>query len=950
MSLRLLKILVISLTACVAALTSCTPKKNTAATRNYQAFITRYNVYYNGYDHYRETLNEMESTYEDDFTRLLPMHPAEARSNPKSPQPSGSFTRSIEKAQKAIQLRSIKKRPRRTPGKSRDPEYREWLKREEYNPFIHNAWMLMARSQYMDGDFLGAAATFMYIARHFWWLPSTVTEARIWQARSYCAAGWVHEAQVTLERVKPKELTSVSLEGLYAYTAADIAIASGHYDEAIPPLRTAISRTKGTQRTRLTFLLGQLLERQGDNAGASEAFKKVGASINAPYRTRFNARIRRGATATGADAASELKAIRRMTRYDRNKPYLDQIHHAEGNLLLALGDTAAAVKAYTAAVDKSTRQGIDMAMASLALGELYFALGDYDKAQPRYAVAVPMLADDYPGLDRIKLRSDVLDELAVHSRNVHLQDSLLELADMPEAQRMAVIDRMIRELIKREEEERREQERQQREEEAMDSEQPDAQQGTANAPTTFTLNSDKSWYFYNNAAKAAGAAEFRRRWGGRKLEDNWRRRNKSDYAAIASEETPEESDTTATESDGAQQTTAAADDPHNPQYYLKDIPQTAEQRAKAHEIIQEGLYNMGLILKDKLEDYPAAERPWLRLLADYPDNVYRLDTYYNMYLMYMRQGNIAEAEKYRALIVSEFAESPLGQAMTDPQYLENLKAMPERQERLYEQAFEGFIGGDNAAVKAATAEAQEKYPLSPLMPKFLFLDALTHITDGDTPGFVAALRSLLEKYPDAEAAPLASAYIKGATSGRKLHTPSSAGAGMIRSTRLIAADAQTPDAAAADTIVFSLDPEVPQMLLLTFPADSVSANEVLYEVARFNFNTFTIRDFDLEQMQFGNLGILTVKGFANLGEISRYLSMIQGQQGAHLPDAVVPMVVSEENFTVILRNGLSLDQYQRAAEAATAKGVHEAVLAPDEYPGEDEMYGSDDEPENTQEP
>ena len=949
MSIRLLKILAISLTACVASLTSCTPKKNTAATRNYQAFITRYNVYFNGNEHYRETLKEMESTYEDDFTRLLPMHPAEARSNPKSPQPSGSFTRSIEKAQKAIQLRSIKKRPRRTPGKSRDPEYREWLKREEYNPFIHNAWMLMARSQYMDGDFLGAAATFMYIARHFWWLPSTVTEARIWQARSYCAAGWVHEAQVTLERVKPKELTSGPLEGLYAYTAADIAIASGHYDNAIDQLRTAISHIKGTQRTRLTFLLGQLLERKGDNAGATEAFKKVGSSISAPYRTRFNARIRRGATATGADASSELKAIRRMMRYDRNKPYLDQIHHAEGNLLLALGDTAAAVKAYTAAIDKSTRQGIDMAMASLALGELYFTLGEYDKAQPRYAVAVPMLADDYPGLDRIKLRSDVLDELAVHSRNVHLQDSLLELADMPEAQRMAVIDRMIHELIKREEEERREQERQQREEEAMDSEQPDAQQGTANAPTAFTLNSDKSWYFYNNAAKAAGATEFRRRWGGRKLEDNWRRRNKSDYAAIASEETAEESDTTATESESAAPATAAADDPHNPQYYLKDIPQTPEQRTKAHEIIQEGLYNMGLILKDKLEDYPAAERPWLRLLADYPDNVYRLDTYYNMYLMYMRQGNVDEAEKYRVLIVSEFAESPLGQAMTDPQYLENLKAMPERQERLYEQAFEGFIGGDNAAVKAAAAEAQEKYPLSPLMPKFLFLEALTHISDGDTPGFVAALRSLLEKYPDAEAAPLASAYIKGATSGRKLHAPATGGSGMIRSTRLIAADAQAPEVT-ADTIVLSLDPEVPQMLLLTFPIYSVSANEVLYEVARYNFNTFSIRDFDLEQMQFGNLGILTVRGFANLSEISRYLSMIQGPQGARLPQAVVPMVVSEENFALILRNGLSLDQYQRATEAAAAKGVHEAVLAPDEYPGEEEMYGGDDETENTQEP
>ncbi|MDE7452081.1 MAG: tetratricopeptide repeat protein, partial [Paramuribaculum sp.] len=132
------KWLLIFAAVCATLLGSCTPKKNTAATRNYQAFITRYNIYFNGDEHYKETLKSMETGYEDDFTKLIPMHPAEARDNKDAPQPNGDFTRSIEKAQKAIQLRSIKKRPQRIPGKSRDPEYREWLKREEYNPFIHN--------------------------------------------------------------------------------------------------------------------------------------------------------------------------------------------------------------------------------------------------------------------------------------------------------------------------------------------------------------------------------------------------------------------------------------------------------------------------------------------------------------------------------------------------------------------------------------------------------------------------------------------------------------------------------------------------------------------------------------------------------------------------------------------------------------------------------------------
>lgn len=48
-----------------------------------------------------------------------------------------------------------------------DPKYREYMKRDEYNPFIHNAWRLMGKAQYYKGDFLGAAATFLYISRHF---------------------------------------------------------------------------------------------------------------------------------------------------------------------------------------------------------------------------------------------------------------------------------------------------------------------------------------------------------------------------------------------------------------------------------------------------------------------------------------------------------------------------------------------------------------------------------------------------------------------------------------------------------------------------------------------------------------------------------------------------------------------------------------------------------------
>ena len=144
-----------------------------------------------------------------------------------------------------------------------------------------------------------------------------------------------------------------------------------------------------------------------------------------------------------------------MTRYERNKEYLDQIYYAIGNLYLSRRDTTQAKKNYSLAVEKSTRAGIDKALAQLALGNILFNQRDYVKAQACYSEAVPLLPDNYPGYKDLRRRSDVLDELAVYAGNVHLQDSLLKLASMSPEQQRAACQKIVDDLIKREKEEAR---------------------------------------------------------------------------------------------------------------------------------------------------------------------------------------------------------------------------------------------------------------------------------------------------------------------------------------------------------------------------------------------------------------------------------------------------------------------------------------------------------------
>lgn len=293
------------------------------------------------------------------------------------------------------------------------------------------------------------------------------------------------------------------------------------------PLQRAAKVAKGSQKGRLYFLLGQVQTRLGDKKAAYSAYREAGKGAGADYRAKFNARIKQSEVYTGTNISGEVRALRGMTKYERNKEFLDQIYYAIGNLYLSRGDTLKAEQNYALAIEKSTRGGIDKALAQLALGRIYFDRRDYVKAQPLFSEAISQLSDNYPDYKLIKKRSDVLDELSTYSGNVQLQDSLLTLSKMTAEEQMKVCERLAKEYSEKKKKE--EEEAKLEEAKAQAAAQGQTTQNQ-NSPTQFSMNNDKSWYFYNTQTKNQGKTEFQRRWGARKLEDDWRRRNKNTFS------------------------------------------------------------------------------------------------------------------------------------------------------------------------------------------------------------------------------------------------------------------------------------------------------------------------------------------------------------------------------------------------------------------------------------
>ena len=898
--------------AMMVTLAACSNKTNTARSRFWQSFTTKYNVYFHGKTNYDEQMKEMMDGYEDDYSQRLYMHPAEARANPKAKQPSGSFDRTIEKMEKAIALHSIKKKPKRKGGK--DAKAREWMARDEYNPFIHNAWYLLAKSQYMKGDFLDAAATFRYISRHFTWKKDLVQECEVFEALCYCAMGWTTEADNVLSHVHMDEITNKHVRALANAAFADYYIKSQNTEEAIPYLAKAIKGFKGNNKVRMSFLLGQLYEDVGDKHNAYLAYKQAGSSSGSTYRTKFNARIKQSAVYEGANIASEVRALKRMTRYDRNKEYLDQIYYAIGNLYLSHGDTATAIENYKLSIEKSPtdQSRVEKAISQLTLGGLYFEQRQYDEAQPCYAEAIPLINEDYPNYKMLKKRSDVLDELAVYSQNVTLQDSLLTLAAMTPEEQRAIIAKIIEELKKKEKEEAENAAR----EKYLAQQNAQGNPLANNNDQATPLTNDKSWYFYNTTLKNAGKAQFQKLWGNRKLEDNWRRRDKTtfsfedeenDSALMALKDSVLIDAVTGDTVKVDLEAVKRSEDPHYEEYYLKQIPKTEEEIQSAHDIIQEGLYNMGIILKDKMEDYSAAAYEFDQLLKRYPDNTYRLDVYYNMYMMFMRNGQVSDAEPYRDSILTLFPESKYGMAMQDPNYLENLKNMTRDQENMYESAYANYLSDNHSAVHEAYAEMMRKYPLSKIMPKFMFIDALSYLTEKNHDKFKETLKDMLQRYPQTDITPVASEIVKQLNQGRRLEGGGSNARGMLWTTRL--SNDTTPQALERTFTPFAEDNDKPQVFILLYPSDSVNSNMLLYEVARHNFNSFKVKDYDIEQMNFGSLGLLVVKGLDNFKEATNYRSVFEQDQSIRIPRQVHYVIISVDNFNLLLNEGRTFEDY-----------------------------------------
>ena len=920
------KLLYISIVATVVmlAMAGCSTQKNDAKSRWWHSFTARYNTYYNGSQAFIEGSIEKENANKDNFTEMIPLYMV-SNKNSKS---TGlmKFDRAIEKSEKAIKQHSIKKRPEWTKNRRKTAKDIEWLNRKEYNPFLWKAWLLLGKSQFQKGNFDEAAATFSYMSRLYSTQPAINGIARAWLAKSYVELDWLYDAEDVMTKML-RDTIHYRAQKDWDYTFADYYIKSGQLELAVPYLQKVIKHERRKKlKARQWYLMGQIQYVLGNKEEAYKAYQKV-IHQHPPYELEFNARIAQTEVMAGGRSKQMISRLKRMARSDNNKDYLDQVYYAMGNIYLLQADTANAIGAYEKGNKESTRNGIEKGVLLLKLGDLYWVKEKYNDAQRCYGEAIGLLDKERPDYEQLSERSKVLDELVPHTDAVYLQDSLLVLADLPEEERNKAIDRVIEELKKKEEEEKKAAQEAEAEKVLQRQGATGNRNNMTNRPPAGGQQQGGAWYFYNPMAVNQGKTAFQRQWGKRENTDDWQRINRTVVNLQTTGEGGEEltdstalavSDSLMTDSVATEETAdAAADtlanDPHNREYYLAQIPFSEEQKAASNEIIMEGLFNSGVIFKDKLDNLKLGEKALTRLTRQYPTYSKTDEAWYHLFLLYSRLGNNAKADSCLTHLKADFPESDFTILLSDPFFEENARFGVHIEDSLYAATYEAFRKDRYQEIKANAKISRERFPLGENRPKFIFIEGLGMLNDGDAVSCLANMKEVVEKYPQSEVSEMAGMIIKGVQEGRKLHG-GKFDLGDIWSRRSMTVEVS--DSTIADTL--TVDRNVNYVFLLAFNADSVNSNQLLYDMAKYNFTNFMVRNFDIGVDEDNGVSRMLISGFLNYDEALQYARQLYSDE--EMPDKLKGckrIIISEENLK-LLGTKYSYEEYDNFFEQALA--------------------------------
>ena len=849
---------------------ACSSQRDTFTNRAFHNLTSHYNAYFLADTKIKAAENQVLENYKEDYTQVLPVFIPIDSSTIQGNKVSLDSAREL--SSKAIDWHRISK-------------------------WVDDSYFLIGKIDYLQARTDDAKNAFRYVnsqskdkdLRH---------KALISLLRLYIDQQALEDANFTIDYLsKETEISTENTFELYK-TLAYYYETRADQNGVIGALDRAINYTSDKkERSRLYFILAQRYQREGIDALAFDYFQKS-LEGNPPYERAFFATLYAQQVAE-LNASKDLKKVRNyyegLYEDPKNKDLKDVVIFERALFEEKQNDIPLTLELLHQAAKETGSIPRLKGYIYQKLADIKFSqFKDYRATKYYLDSALTFIKTEDPVAKQLTEQKTSLDTYVFHFERIEKNDSLIQLASLPEEEQVLRAEKFI------------EDEKQRLAELKSTTESPKSTSIFDNLLAFGDKASGSTFYFDNSAALQQGAIEFVRTWGNRPLQDNWRRKAALTQAAS---QLP-----TSDAADSPPDSSAASDSTAIPsvETLLASIPKSPEQLSKANTELEESYFELGKVLYFQLKEPQRSQEYLEALVQQYPKTLKKPEAYYLLYLGQKElKGNF---NVYAQLLNLEFPESPYTFSVNNPEASVGNKASLESAKG-YEQAYNAYYESNYAQARELIFATLEKYPLTRNTEKLLLLNAMVSGKLESKEEFKSKLVAFIQSAKEEDLLTLAKAMLQPLLSQEELDKASSAPT--VGETPVATQEAEKEKVSeneVKDSPYKATDDQTHIFVVALTPADVETAKNLLSDL-----ETFHAQSFGNSRLRTGNmnlsadLSIYIISPFSNAEKALNYLNTFQEKfTSIGLMEEVKnkAFFISIENFQILNRTK-DLEEYRQ---------------------------------------
>ncbi|TAD82595.1 MAG: hypothetical protein EAY75_16200 [Bacteroidetes bacterium] len=720
--------------------------------RVFQNTITRFNYYFNANLKLNEIVDEARRQNKDDYTKLLPFYTYSFDNTAKN-----TFIDSIlQKCTAGILLHDLR------------------------NDWIDNLYLIMGKAYLLRKDYDSAAMTFQFLnysyapkekdgydlpigsnatdggsafsvstkekkgpTAYLLGEPPSRNDAFLWQVRALTESGNYIDASSLIEVLSADPKFPARLKEELHEAKAYVNYKTGSWDSSATHLLKALPLAYNQdEKARWYFLAGQMFQLANQPKAASDAFAKCSDAALDPvldiYARLNSIRLRKSDNPKIID--ENIATLEAMAKKDKYVNYRDIIYYAAALFELERDGFAAAESFLKKSLTYPQNTPAQRSLSFLLLGDLAFNQKKYGAASNPYDSTVTTLLSP-EDVKRVEGRSPGCHKILEAENTIALGDSLLKIANMPEAERVALVKKYSKALRKAR---------------GLKEDMDAAATGTGGTGSTsgagasgsadlFTSGGTK-WYFTDLPQRTAGFQKFKDRWGARPNTDDWRRSATQRSAFANANASPLKSSATPSivEPNAAQTLEADTYDTTDVSFdnLYSRLPLDSIKQRKVNNNINTALFAKAEALHNDIEDYPEAIKIYELLLSRLDTGMLAQQSLYALVHCYTKTGNLTAANDAQLKLQKNFGANPI----KEKSELNNKNKTAGT--NTYKQIYNLFLEGKFAEAVAQKTIADSTYGTYFWTPQLLYIESIFHIKSRQDSAAISSLTNIEAKFAD----------------------------------------------------------------------------------------------------------------------------------------------------------------------------------------------------------